>query len=161
MDRNSSILIPSQCIILINRSAKQVRNHAKCYGKANAKIVAPSPLFTALDYFAREDSHNVKKLFPSSTTAGLQYMINSKFATLKPKLKERYVKMAKKDFDRFNWEMQVFSALSEHQRNVGLVHGQSIKDIRAEIRLAFPNIKKEGEERLLNERVRHMKQRSI
>ena len=138
-----------------------MRNHAKCYGKANAKIVAPAPFFTASDYFAREDTHNVKKLFPTATTEGLQYMVNSKWATLKPKLKERYVKMAKKDFDRYNWEMQIFSALNEHQRNIGPIGGQSIKDMRAEIRAAFPNIKKEGEERLLNERVRHMKQRSF
>lgn len=131
-----------------------MKNHAKCYGKANAKIVVPSPLLTAVDYFAREDSHNVKKLFPTATNDGVQYMVKSKWATLKPKLKERYVKMAKKDFDRYSWEMQVFSALKEHQRNIGPVHGQLIKDMRAEIRSAFPNIKKEGEERLLNERVR-------
>ena len=138
-----------------------MRNHAKCYGKANAKIVAPSPFLTASDYFASDDSHNVKKLFATATTAGLQIMVNSKWATLKPKLKERYVKMAKKDFDRYNWEIQVFSALNEYQRNMGPVYGQSIKVLRAEIRSAFPNIKKEGEERLLNERVRQIKQFSF
>ena len=138
-----------------------MKNHAKCYGKANAKIVASAPFLTALDYFAREDSHNVKKLFPTATTDGLQIMVNSKWATLKPKLKERYVKMAKKDFDRYSWEMQVFSALKEHQRNMGHVYGQSIKELRAEIRSAFPNIKKKGEERLLNERVRQIKQFSF
>ena len=138
-----------------------MKNHAKCYGKANAKIVAPSPFLTASDYFARDDSHNVKKLFPTATTAGLQIMVNSKWATLKPKLQERYVKMAKKDFDRYNWEIQVFSALNEYQRNMGPVYSQSIKVLRAEIRSAFPNIKKEGEERLLNERVRQIKQFSF
>lgn len=151
----------SSSIILTNRSAKQVKTHAKYYGRSNAKIVAPSPPLSALTYFAKEDSHNVKKLFPTATSAGLHYMIDSKWSTLKPKLKERYVKMATKDADRYDWEMQVFDALNEHQRNAGYMHSQSIKDMRAEIRSAFPNIKKEGEERLLNERVRHMKKRNI
>lgn len=145
----------------INRTAKQVRIHARYYGRAKAEIEAPSPPQTALHYFTNEDRHNVKKMFPSASSAGLQYMIESKWSTLKPKLKERYVKMAKKDADRHNWEMQIFNALGEHQRNAGYMHGQSINDMRAEIRSAFPNINKKGEERLLNERVRHMKQGSI
>ena len=137
------------------RTVKRVKHHAGIYGKVRAALVEPTPPLTASEYFAKSDIDNVKKLFPSATAEGLQVMVDSKWSTLIAKKKERFIKIAKKDLDRYNWEMQVFSALQEHQRDIGSV----IKDMRTEIRSVYPNISKEGEQRLLNERTRHLKHR--
>ena len=74
---------------------------------------------------------------------------------MKHGIKATFFQMAEKDAARYDWEKRVYLAIRDYQPPVP--YSVAIQNIRAEIRLVFPNITKEGEQRLLKERAKNLK----
>ena len=110
---------------------------------------------TAYEHFIQNNDAIVKDMFPGATPKGERYLLNSKWKTLKPSIKTTFTQMAEKDAARYDWEKKVYLAIRDYQPPVP--YSVAIQNIRAEIRLVFPNITKEGEQRLLKERAKNLK----
>ena len=74
---------------------------------------------------------------------------------MKHGIKATFFQMAEKDAARYDWEKRVYLAIRDYQPPVP--YSIAIQNIRAEIRSVFPNITKEGEQRLLKERAKNLK----
>ena len=139
----------------VHRTKAEVRYHARRYGKVSDALEAPSAALTAFEDFVQSNDDSVKEMFPSSTLTGRRYLLDSKWKTLKPPIKNNFFKMAEKDAARYDWEKKVYLAIRDYHPPVP--YGVAIQNIRTEIRSVFPNITKEGEQRLLKERAKHLK----
>lgn len=127
------------------------------YGKVSDALEAPSAALTAFEYFVQSNGQDrsVKEMFPGATPTGRRYLLDSKFRTLQPSIKNKFFQIAEKDAARYDWEKKVYLAIRDYHPPVP--YGVAIQNIRAEIRSVFPNITKKGEQRLLKERAKHLK----
>lgn len=93
-------------------------------------------------------------MFPEATPMGQRYLLNSKWSTIKPSIKAKFFRMAEKDAARYDWEKKVYLAIRGYRPPVP--YSVAIQNIRDDIRRIFPNITKEGEQRLLKERAKRL-----